>query len=256
MGGASEELQILFIEKPEMPALNLNPEQESDRIRKVREVMSGPRSQEWEDAVKEGIRKAVLRGAWSHKQSEETIEKRVSKLRGKPRPQHVKEALRKANTGRKLTPLQRQKVGQGVLKGHATMPLSSRKQMLEIIRRNAEKRKGKLETSPNLRKGHKNKHAIKATIRSSENIVYDVHNVTQFVRDHEYLFSSEDLMWRRSSSGSDVCRASKGITNLFVMGKVVPGSWKGWTVVSRVEQETNFGLDLLRRPNLVASEFS
>ena len=37
------------------------------------------------------------------KQSSETIEKRVSKLRGKPMPDHVKEAIRAANVGKKHT---------------------------------------------------------------------------------------------------------------------------------------------------------
>ena len=49
------------------------------------------------------------------KQSSETIEKRVSKLRGKSRPEHVKQILREINTGRIVSEETRKKISEALI---------------------------------------------------------------------------------------------------------------------------------------------
>ena len=49
------------------------------------------------------------------KQSPETIEKRVSKLRGKSRPEHVKQILREINTGRIVSEETRKKISEALI---------------------------------------------------------------------------------------------------------------------------------------------
>lgn len=69
-----------------------NLKSKAEAVAKQRAALTGRK------ATPEAIAKQIGR-----KQSAETIEKRVSKLRGKPMPVHVKEAIRAANVGKKHT---------------------------------------------------------------------------------------------------------------------------------------------------------
>lgn len=110
-------------------------------------------------------------------------------------------------------------------------------------------------------RGPENVCATKALLRSPQNVIYLVVNVTDFVRSNPQLFPSDDLNWHISSLRNPktyLCRAVSGLCSLIPYrrdGRLktnVQGSWKGWTFVSNVEikEQSPSGRDLLDRQNL------
>ena len=59
------------------------------------------------------------------------------------------------------------------------------------------------------------------------------------------MFAEEDLVPNPRSRWT--CRAHAGLWSLLKRTGKIPGSWKGWTVVSVIEREDNNGRDLLDR---------
>jgi hypothetical protein len=100
--------------------------------------------------------------------------------------------------------------------------------------------------SPWSARGPQNQHAITCEIRSPENVVYFVRNVTDWVRRHAHLFKPEDVTWKKRPGSAPTCRALKGILKLRE-ARDPRGSWKGWTLVSDVEFYGTKGNDLLGR---------
>ena len=152
--------------------------------------------------------------------SPETIEKmRLAKLGKKFSPAHIYN-LRLANFGRKLSPEAREKIRLA----HS----------------------GRTCTEPKRAKGPQHCGSIVCELRSSTNVVWYVKNVRHFVRTHPELFNPEDLIMKKYKSGSSNCNAVAGLLSLTAIKRPV-GSWKGWTLVSKVEHYDNKGKDLLDR---------
>lgn len=106
--------------------------------------------------------------------------------------------------------------------------------------------RGKLRTSEKVKRG-KLTGALSGQIRDDRGVTHRFVNLVHFVRTNPHLFKADEIQWRKDGRGHEVCRASKGLANLFGKGKVVPGSWHGWTVVSIHERRFNDGNDLLAR---------
>ena len=93
----------------------------------------------------------------------------------------------------------------------------------EHSRRIAESLKGKLKGG-RCQKGmshHKSKHAV---FRSPNRTIYEVTNVTHFVRTHRELFDEPDLVWRTPHQ----CNASHRLADV---ARGVKRSWKEWTAI-------------------------
>jgi hypothetical protein len=258
------------------------PEQEAYRLQRLREALAKPRSKEWKERQGAGIRKAYAEGRMPAR-TRESIERGAAKLRGRQRPREIVEKIRAKNLGIKRTPAQCQaqservrrglaegkyrltdpaaiarrnaKIGQAN-KGHVvsleqrrehSRKMRNRKQPAEFVEKRAAPLRGRPQRALLTKKGPTHWGAMIGAVRSPENIVYEFRNLTHFVREHPHLFNPDDVMWRKRGS-NETCRAAKGLINLFGKGKVVNGSWKGWTRYSRVEQDYNVGEDLLLRP--------
>lgn len=63
-------------------------------------------------------------------------------------------------------------------------------------------------------------------------------NLSELIRQYAHLFHPDDIVWEKS-----MCRASKGIRQLFEMRKDGAGakmhSWKGWMIGDRRDEEPN-----------------
>ena len=101
------------------------------------------------------------------------------------------------------------------------------------------------QTAEKTKCGPTNKGARVGTLRDPCGQVWPFRNLTHFVRTHQELFDDEDVLWLPQRRGhlSVSCRAAKRLLALFGRGRKVPGTWKGWTVVSETEE----GCDLLDR---------
>lgn len=98
-------------------------------------------------------------------------------------------------------------------------------------------------TAPKRMKGPENSSAKKVTLRSPDNVVYRVLNITHFVRTHENLFPEKSVVWNVSHTR---CLAASGLHSL-IRFKNPAASWRGWTVVSAAECNHHDGVDLLNR---------
>jgi len=116
----------------------------------------------------------------------------------------------------------------------------------ESYERGAEKMRGRPQVAPVVAKGPQNKRSKRCYLRSPENVVYKVVNISEFVRTHEHLFQPEDMVWTHPEK-TGRCRASNGLCSLHQ--KDSRGSWKGWTMVSEVEMKQEMH-DLLDRKAL------
>lgn len=105
---------------------------------------------------------------------------------------------------------------------------------------------GKQHKLPGMAKGPQHHAAIVCELRSPTNVVWYVKNVRHFVRTHPELFDPEDLIIKKYKSGASNCNAVAGFLSLTAI-KRPRGSWKGWTLVSKVEHYDNKGEDLLDR---------
>jgi hypothetical protein len=109
--------------------------------------------------------------------------------------------------------------------------------------------------TPLVARGPQNQNAITCELRSPDNVVYFVRNLTDWIRRHHHLFKPEDVIWTKRPSCSATCRASKGISKLR-NARDPRGSWKGWTIVSDVEVYGNKGADLLARTFVQPPEYN
>jgi hypothetical protein len=96
------------------------------------------------------------------------------------------------------------------------------------------------QTKDAVRLGPTNKASLKVALMSPDGEVYDVCNVTHFVRTHGYLFNDSDIAWAPFEKSSRVdavgkrpscavgklrCRASVG---LLCVARGSRRTWKGW----------------------------
>jgi hypothetical protein len=82
-------------------------------------------------------------------------------------------------------------------------------------------------------------------LRSAKNIVYGpFKNLAFFIRNNRHLFLAEDTLEPiiRSHAYNGICKLNPNTKT-----KIIPGSWKGWTWNSQLEQLQNKGGDLLDR---------
>jgi hypothetical protein len=175
-------------------------------------------------------------GCKGRKLSPETKEKIRSALLGK------KHATAR-NKGRKHTPETREKMR--LAKLGKQYSVKGRKHTLEAIEKMRLSHLGKEYIYPY--RGTQHHMAFACEFRSPTNVVWYVKNVRHFVRTHPELFDPEDvIMKKQKSSKYYYCNAASGLGKL--TGRTRPrGSWKGWTLVSKVEKEDNKGKDLLDR---------
>ena len=84
-------------------------------------------------------------------------------------------------------------------------------------------------TSPKAGKFETNVHAKKWRITSSDNQVFIVTNLYQFVRDHTHLFLPGDVIFKRTGgkrgTGGEYCNATNGLANASTTKREM---WKGW----------------------------
>ena len=264
----------------------LTEEQETYRISRIKESLKGKPATEFQrNRRTEGLRAAYLDGRIKPRIiTQEEIDRRSDKLRGRKRPQEVVEKVRAANLGKKRTAEQieahRKRVVDGyaagkyrslpeaierrrlasiaALKGkprtaeqnkHHSEVMTGRKNLPETVAKRVEKMIGRPQKVPVVAKGPQNKNSSEGVLRDASGRVWFFRNLTHFVRTHEHLFLPEDVEWKPKTIGrGDLrCRAQKGLLNLFGRGKTVPGSWKGWTVAdSTVELSQGFA-DLIGR---------
>jgi hypothetical protein len=103
---------------------------------------------------------------------------------------------------------------------------------------------GKTYAEPKRAKGPQHFGAVACEFRSPTDVVWRVKNISHFIRTHPELFNPEDLIIKKTKKGKS--RALAGL--LSITARTKPnGSWKGWTLVSKVEKEDNKGKDLLDR---------
>jgi hypothetical protein len=105
---------------------------------------------------------------------------------------------------------------------------------------------GKQHKLPGMAKGPQHHKSIVCELRSPTGIVWYVKNVRHFIRTHPELFNPEDLIINKYKDGSVRCKAISGLAKLTARTRPA-GSWKGWTLVSKVENYDNKGKDLLDR---------
>lgn len=94
-------------------------------------------------------------------------------------------------------------------------------------------RLGKRLESPKLRRGSPDHvRARWFMVRSPARQIYQVANVTEFVRTHLSLFLPNDVINLVTRPAAFVCRATNGLCSLVRKKGRAAGSWKGWTLVS------------------------
>ena len=86
--------------------------------------------------------------------------------------------------------------------------------------------------------------ALNIKLRDPNNKIWHVKNVLKFVREHEYLFSPEDVVWRGKKL--DSCKMVSAFAKL-TRNVDRRSSAKGWTLVSSTEVFYNNGKDLIER---------
>ena len=86
--------------------------------------------------------------------------------------------------------------------------------------------------------------ALNVKFRDPNGKIWHVKNVVKFIREHEYLFSPEDVVWRGAKLYS--CNMAKAFGKLTRTADRRSSS-KGWTLVSSTEVFYNSGEDLIER---------
>lgn len=159
---------------------------------------------------------------------------------GRSHTEESKAKMRAAHLGRKLSK-----------ETKAKMSAAARAYNESEERRRAALEK-KIKTNPSMAKGPTHYNSLVFKLRSPQNVVYYVQNLTHWVRRNAHLFAPEDVVWKPLKSSLSRrtptyrCRAEGGLYAL--TNKVRPvGSWKGWTLVSDVERLYAKGEDLLHR---------
>jgi len=261
------------------------PEQEAYRISRVQIALKGkPATEEQRKKRADGLRKAWTEGRIKVSFTPESRAKTADKLRGRKRPAEVVEKVRVANLGKKRTPEQVEALRQRLIAGHAagkyksspegaerrrlagikahtgrkhseeqnrrhSEMLRGRKLRPEHVEKRAAALRGRPQAAPATAKGPTNKRSIEGALRDSGGRIWWFRNLTHFVREHPELFDASDLQWRPIRPGKSycACNASKRLLALFGCGKVVPGTWKGWTVASSAIERTEGHADLLGR---------
>jgi hypothetical protein len=167
--------------------------------------------------------------------------------KGRPSPEADKRkrlALRAANLGKKQSPER--------IRRHAEA-LRGRKAAPEHVESRTAATRGRPQRAPVTAKGPSNKSSREGILRDPNGKTWPFRNLTHFVREHEHLFLEEDVEWRPSRPVKEgrlpllVCRASKGLSNLYGQGDNVRGSWKGWTRADSQVDLRDDGADLVGR---------
>lgn len=254
------------------------PEFEAKRIAGVKRALKGHSPTEQQRKARhEGLLKAWREGRCKAPVMSPELRKILSeRRRGVPRPPHVIEALRRANTGRIVSAKTRAKMSENTrshiakfgpnpksikafeayrktpeFKAHclkiATDPktreavvasLRGRKWSDEIVKKRTLPMLGRPQVAEATRKGPSNVNSLEGALRDACGRIFRFRNLSHFVRTHEELFDAEDLIMK-GSHGKEKrqrsCNAIKRLLCLFGHGKVVPGTWKGWTRVSHYE---------------------
>jgi hypothetical protein len=83
--------------------------------------------------------------------------------------------------------------------------------------------------------------ALDVNFRDPNGKIWHVKNVLKFIREHEYLFSPEDVVWK-----GEKCRMAAAFSKL-TRNVDRRSSSKGWTLVSKTEVFYNNGEDLIER---------
>ncbi len=245
--------------------------------------MKKPRSEEWKRKQSEGIKRAIAQGKMrvAPEVKAAQVKRMTEANKGKKRAPEIVEKIRLANTGKKrsveaveamrLRVIQglaegkykckdlaargkriseaRKGIGKGVSNPQHSQRMSGYKWSVDAIKARQAANTGKVrdkEKTPHAAKGPQNQAAVTCEIRSPENVVYFVRNITDWVRRHPHLFSPQDVAWRKRPGRTATCRAMKGIMKLRE-SRDPRGSWKGWTLVSDIETYFNGGNDLLAR---------
>jgi hypothetical protein len=86
--------------------------------------------------------------------------------------------------------------------------------------------------------------ALNVKFRDPNGKIWHVKNVLKFVREHEYLFSPEDVVW--GGKKLDSCKMVSAFAKL-TRNVDRRSSSKGWTLVSKTEVFYNNGKDLIER---------
>lgn len=263
---------------------NLSPEAEAYRIRRVQEALKGkPATEAQRTARAEGLRRAWAEGRIKPSVTPESIEKTAAKLRGRKRPPELMERIRQANIGKTRSPEVREAFRKRVIEGRKNgkyqLSDAARERMRDAVSRANKGReptedhrrkiseankgrkcseseiearsaamRGRPQTAELTAKGPRHVCARAGTIRNAQNVEYSFRNLTHFIREHPHLFDPLDVAWTDNGR----CNAQKRLLGLFGKGKVVPGSWKGWTVVSHYERVFETG-DLLQRTSIPQS---
>lgn len=266
--------------------MKLTIDQEKKRIEAVRKARLGiALTNDHKKKISEAHKRSGHIPSQSLESKNKRAEATRKALKGKKRPAEVVEKIRLANTGKKRTVDQRKKMSEAIRGGYAkgkyqaigkalerklynlekgrgrenrdykkqgeehSKRMEGIKRDPEVVAKVAEKMRGREQKAIATKKGPTNVNSLVGALRSPKGVKYNFRNLLYFVREHECLFSDVDSEWRPCKKGSMTmtCRAYKGLNSLFGRGKVVPLSWKGWTMVSDVEEATNHGLDILER---------
>jgi hypothetical protein len=197
--------------------------------------------------VVEKIR-AGVRDAWSNpskfqtmrKQSPELIEKRISKLRGRSQPEHIKIAMSQRMRGRKLSEATKAKLRSAFPNG----PVLTEEQKAKRSKSISEQRKGTHgfgRAARDRQDHHKANHWI---IRDPLGQTYEFNNLHSWARANEWRFADDPLipakrpLWQRFVSG---------VHNMKRTDKKASHHWRGWTLVSVLELQNPAMPDLLNR---------
>ena len=86
--------------------------------------------------------------------------------------------------------------------------------------------------------------ALNVKFRDPNGKIWHVKNVLKFIREHEYLFSPEDVVW--GGKKLDSCKMVSAFSKL-TRNVERRSSSKGWTLVSKTEVFYNDGKDLIER---------
>jgi hypothetical protein len=99
---------------------------------------------------------------------------------------------------------------------------------------------GRIRTSPRSRRfSPRHGRAAEFFVRSPDNRVWLVQNITRFVYENESLFDPDAVIWTTGKYKSSIrCFASHGLATI---GRGFRQSWRGWTWVSK--QEGREGID-------------
>lgn len=113
---------------------------------------------------------------------------------------------------------------------HHSAIMTGRKQTAERVEQRSAQMRGRPMTSDNSRRGPDRHNGLRGVLIDPRGVRWEFRNLTEFVRTHEDLFSSEDVVWQHNNGQrcSFICRAYKGLGALFCPSNTTLHSWKGW----------------------------